>query len=142
MAIAAMFIMVALLLLLVEAASTEIPLSDIAGDSEARESEESSGGIGGAPAKEEATDARLVKFSKFPFNAARGLTLFRAGRGVDKKSVSVTRATRSSAFMMLAAARLVKAASFSKEEWTDDKGKSVGGCKNASHFLQKSGKHL
>ena len=127
LAIAAMFIIVALLLLLVEAASTEMPLSDIAGDSEARDNEESSGGIGGAPAKEEATDARLVRFSKFPFNAARGLTLFRAGRGVVKKSVSVTRATSSSGFMMLAAARLLKAASFSKEEWTDDRCKSEGG---------------
>ena len=134
LAIAAMFIIVALLLLLVEAASTEMPLSDIAGDSEARDNEESSGGIGGAPAKEEATDARLVRFSKFPFNAARGLTLFRAGRGVVKKSVSVTRATSSSGFMMLAAARLVKAASFSKEEWTDDRCKSEGGWRTKNLF--------
>ena len=88
--------MVALLLLLVEAASTEIPLSDMAGESEARECVGSRGGIGAAPARDEATDARFVRFSRLPLSAERGLTVLMLGNGVDRNSESVTWATRSS----------------------------------------------
>lgn len=124
---AAMFIMVALLLLLVEAASTEMPLSDMAGEREARDREESSGGMEVAPAREEATDARLVRFSRFPFRADRGLTLMLGSRA-DRNSDSVTRATSSSGVRIPAAVNWLKAASFSKEEWTEDNRSSDGAC--------------
>lgn len=115
-----MFIMVALLLLLVDPASTEIPLSDMAGDKEARDRLESKGGIGGAPAKVEATEARLVSPSKLPFRASGAI-----GKGAGINSASVTPPTMSSGAKMPAAK--LKAASFSNEEWTDDSCRSVGG---------------
>lgn len=106
---AAMFIMVALLLLLVEPASTEMPLSDIAGERDARDKLESSG-MGGGPAREHATEAAKLNPSRLPFKAASGVMTGILG---GRKSVSVARATISS--VRMPAARL-NAVSFSNEE--------------------------